>query len=89
LKIKKRETGNGERKTRRFPLTVPRFTQNDAFSGAILLRPVFFLVAIFTELFLPLVLIHLLLALLPSPGHVSLRSSSAPRVRRAAFHLQI
>ena len=66
-------------------MTVSRFTQNGTFKGAILLGPVFFLVTIPAQLFLALVLVHLLLALFTSPGHVSLRSSSASRVRRAAF----
>jgi hypothetical protein len=33
------------------------------------LRPVFFLVAVLTELLLPLMLVHLLLALFTSPRH--------------------
>ena len=43
----------------RFPLTVPRLTQNAAFSGGILLRPVFFLVTVLAEFLFPLVLVHL------------------------------
>ena len=66
---KKRETGNEERKTTRFPLTVPRSTQNAAFLGGILLRPVFFLVTVPAQLFLALMLVHLFLALFTSPRH--------------------
>ena len=72
--MKKRETGNGERKTTRFPLTVPRSTQSVAFPGDTLLRPVFFLVAIPAQLLLALMLVHLLLALFAGPRHCFLQS---------------
>jgi len=69
----KRGTGNGERKTTRFPMTVPRSSKNAAFSGSVLLGPVFFLVTVPAQFFLALMLVHLLLALFSSPGHCFLR----------------